>query len=453
LLFPQKTVDWSPAVPLVFTETHAIVIAEIGVSNHMAQAKITKQAVDATHPGAKDKLVWDAKLPGFGLKVTPAGSKVFVYQYRIGGRGAKVRRYTIGKYGALTPDRARSEAERLAMLVAQGVDPQREKVERRRQAVDLAFDRYLDSFERDCLKVKWKASHGEARAALDRFAVPVLKDKALPDITRADVREVLAPVRDKTASARNLFAILRRLFNWAVSEGDLAVSPLTGMEALPVPASRDRVLSDAELAFVWQAAGLRGYPFGPLVRLLILTGARRDEVSGLPWSELNEAEAMWSLPADRAKNGAASEIPLSSLAQAEITSVAEHAGKPDKWPRRGLLFSTTGRTPVSGYSKAKRKLDAEIAKLNDGEALDHWTFHDLRRTLATGMQRLGARFEVTEAILNHVSGSRSGIAGIYQRHDWKPEKKAALQAWSDHIERLLSGADETNVVQFAEARV
>lgn len=415
----------------------------------MAQAKITKQTVDAAHPGAKDKLLWDAKLPGFGLKVTPAGSKVFVFQYRLGGRGAKVRRYTIGKLGAFTPDRARSEAERLARLVAQGIDPQREKVERQRQAVVLAFDSYLDRFERDRLKVRWKASSDEVRAMLDRYALPVLKDKPLPDITRADLSAVLVPVRDRPASASKLFAVLRHLFKWAVSEGDLAHSPMDGMKAPQGPADRDRYLSDDELALVWRASEGIDYPFGPLVCLLILTGARRDEVSGLSWDELRQREALWSMPAARAKNGNAAETPLSSLAMAEISTLAD---KPEKWPRRGLLFSTTGKTPVSGYSRAKKRLDAEIVGLNDGEALDHWTFHDLRRTLATGMQRLGVRFEVTESILNHVSGSRSGVAGIYQRHDWAPEKKAALQAWSDHIERLLSGADESNVVRLAEAR-
>lgn len=437
------------SVPLVFTVAHAIVIAEIGISNHMATARITKQTLDALHAGVKDKLVWDTRLPGFGVKVTPAGSKVFVFQYRIGGRGAKVRRYTIGKFGPLTPDKARGEAERLSMLVAQGIDPQRQKVERHRQAVELAFDKYLERFERDCLKLKWPASHADAKATLDRFAVPVLKDKPLPDINRKDIRAVLAPVRDMPSTARKLFAILRRLFNFAVAEDDLSSSPLEGMESPPVPAARDRVLEDWELALVWQASGKIGNLFGPLIRLLMLTGARREEVAGVSWDELREAVAMWSLPAERAKNGSPLQLPLSSLAVVELSALA---GKKDKWPRRGLLFTTTGKTPVSGFSKAKTRLDAKISGLHNDEALEPWTLHDLRRTLATGMQRLGVRFEVTEAILNHVSGSRSGVAGIYQRHDWGPEKKAALQAWSDHIERLLTGRDETNVVMLTEAR-
>lgn len=418
----------------------------------MAKARITKQTVDAALAAARDQFVWDTKLAGFGLKVTPSGSKVFLYQYRIGGRGAKVRRYTIGRYGALTPDKARGEAERLAMLVVQGVDPQRAKVERHRQAVALAFDSYLDRFERDCLKVNWPASHRDARATLDRFAVPVLRDKPLPEITRADIRDVLAPVRNMPATSRKLFAILRRMFKWAVNEGDLEVSPLVAMEAPPPPESRDRWLEDWELALVWRAAGVVGHPFGPLVRLLILTGARREEVAALPWDELRQGDLLWSLPADRAKNGHANDLPLSTLAQVEIAALAKGKAKGDKWPRRGLLFTTTGKTPFSGFSKAKARLDRTIAKLNDGESLDPWRLHDLRRTLATGLQRLGVRFEVTEAVLNHVSGSRSGVAGVYQRHDWKDEKRAALQAWSDHIERLLSGADVTNVVQLADLR-
>lgn len=416
----------------------------------MATARITKSLVSSLQAAAKDSFTWDDKLPGFGVKVTPVGAKVFLYQYRLGGRGAKVRRYTIGKFGAFTPEQARAEAERLARLVAVGTDPQMVKVERHRQAVELAFSAYLDRFEEDCLKPNWPASHVDARATLDRFAMPKLRDKPLPEITRADLRAILALVKDKPATARKLFAILRRLFNFAVAQDDLKVSPLDGMESPPVPASRDRVLEDWELALVWKAAGTMGKPFGPMVRLLILTGARREEVAGMNWNELREVAAMWHLPSDRAKNGNALDLPLSDLAVAELDGIK---GKGDDWPRRGLLFSTTGKTPVSGFSKAKKRLDAKIAELNDGVALDHWTLHDLRRTLATGMQRLGVRFEVTEAILNHVSGSRSGVAGIYQRHDWKKEKRAALEAWAVHVERLMSGSEDSNVVAISEARV
>ncbi|MXO74852.1 integrase arm-type DNA-binding domain-containing protein [Altererythrobacter aerius] len=415
----------------------------------MPTARINKSTVDAVRVGSKDVFLWDEKIPGFGLKVTPAGSRVYLYQYRLhGGRGAKVRRYTIGKHGALTPDQARGEANRLSMLVAQGVDPQSDKIERKRQTIDLAFPTYLDAFAKDCLAPNWKGSAGGVEAMLRRYALPALRSKALPEITRVDVAAIMRPVKARPALASKLFAVLRYLFRHAVSEGDLARSPMDGMKSPSAPAARDRVLEDWELALIWNGSAAVADPFGSMVRLLMLTGQRREEVAGLPWSELRQTDAMWKLPADRAKNGQPVDTPLSTAAVLLLTALA----KGGNWPRRGWVISTTGKVPFSGYSKAKKRLDAEIAKLNTGEVLERWTLHDLRRTLATGMQRLGVRFEVTEAILNHVSGSRSGVAGVYQRHDWGPEKARALQSWSDHIEGLLTASDKSNVVQFAEAR-
>ncbi|MFC4293549.1 tyrosine-type recombinase/integrase [Novosphingobium tardum] len=422
----------------------------------MAKGRINKSSVDGFHPGPTEAVLWDDKISGFGLKVTPAGTKSYLFQYRIGGRAGKTRRVTIGKHGNLTPDKARKEAEGLAALLAKGIDPQQAKQDRNRRAIDLAFKSYADRFVDDCLKVKWKASHADGTSLLRLYATPVLGNKPLPDITRADVRAVLAPVKIKAATCRNLFAVLRRLFRWAVSEGDITISPMAGMEPPPLPVKRDRVLSDGELRLVWRATETMDYPFGPLFRLLAITGQRLEEVSGLVWSELDKAAAMWSLPADRAKNNSASQVPLSPLALAELDALAKRKGRTDGWPRRGLVFTTTGETSVSGHSRAKRRLDRLVAELGANESepmtVAPWRLHDLRRTFATGMQRLGVRFEVTEAVLNHVSGSKSGVAGVYQLHDWGPEKKAALKAWSDHITAILTEADSTNVVPLASVR-
>ncbi len=419
----------------------------------MPKGKITKSAVDGLTAGERDQYLWDTKIAGFGLKVTPAGGKGYLFQYRMGGRGAKTRRVTIGKHGTVTADGARTEASRLSLLVSQGIDPQAEKAERKRQSIELAFDGYVERFTEECLKSEWPASWQDAERLLKQYALPALKAKSLPEITRADVTAVLRPLRSMPATEAKVFAVLRRLLNWAVNSGDLEVSPMNAMKGPEGAKARDRVLKDWELLLVWKASKRLGYPFGPLVRLLILTGARREEVAALDWTELTRSGAVWSLPATRAKNGRATEIPLSSGALGLIDELRDKRDTRDNsWPRRGLLFTTTGKTPVSGYSKAKKRLDAAITKLNDGEPLEGWTLHDLRRTLATGMQRLGVRFEVTEAILNHVGKSQSGVAGIYQQHDWGPEKRAALQAWSEHIERLLTGADETNVVQLGEVR-
>jgi integrase len=422
----------------------------------MATKRINKTNVDAAERQDSEVMLWDDRIPGFGLKTTPTGVKTYLFQYRLGGRAGRTRRFTIGKHGAITADAARKEADRLATLVRQGVDPQQEKQDNARRAIDLAFKPYAETFIEDCLKVRWKASHKDGEALLRRYVIPVLGNKPLPDINRADIKAVLKPVARKVATCRNLFAVLRRLFRWAVSEGDLTISPITGMEPPPLPVKRDRVLSDAELRLVWQASGTLGYPFGPLFRLLIVTGQRLEEVSGLTWAELDRDGSKWNLPADRAKNGNASVVHLSVLAIGELDALAKRRGRSDGWPKRGLIFTTTGETSVSGHSRGKRRLDREVAELaaeeDDLPPIEHWRLHDLRRTFATGMQKLGVRFEVTEAILNHVSGSKSGVAGVYQLHDWGPEKKTALQAWSDHISALLTKTDKSNVVQLAEAR-
>ena len=224
----------------------------------MATQRISKSTVDSAHPGARDVLLWDDRLKGFGLKVTPTGSKVYVYQYRLGGRGSPVRRFTIGKHGTLTPDGARKIAEGLAQQAAGGVDPQRDKVTKARQAVDFAFDKYASRFVDDCLKVKWPASHGGGEAHLRLHAIPVLGSKPLTDIDRADIRAVLKLVRKQVATASYLLAVLRRLFRWAVSEGDLVRSPMEGMEPPLLPKKRDRVLDDAELVVIWKASQLLG---------------------------------------------------------------------------------------------------------------------------------------------------------------------------------------------------
>ncbi|MEM6474656.1 MAG: site-specific integrase [Pseudomonadota bacterium] len=425
--------------PLQLSQITAMVIAENGASNHMPSGNITKSTVDGLLPADRDQFLWDAKVAGFGVKITPKGAKVYLYQYRMGGRGSKVRRFTIGRHGMITAEYARKEAKRLAMQVVQGIDPRAEKLERIRVEVELAFPAYLEHFSKECLSVEWKASAREVEAMLRSYALPSLRMKSLPDITRSDIASILRALRSKPATAAKLFAVLRRLFRWAVKEGDLAISPMDGMEAPKPPSSRDRWLRDAEVLRVWTASSALGYPFGPMVRFLILSGARRNEVAHLSWDELNQEQKLWSLPASRAKNGEPNDIPLTALMVDEL-NVLTKSRKSAKWPKCGFVFSTNGKSPVSGFSRAKQRLDKILAR--GGESMEHWSLHDLRRTFATGMQRLGVRFEVTEAILNHKSGSRAGVAGIYQRHHWGPEKRAALQAWSDHIECLVSNRDD-----------
>jgi integrase len=173
--------------------------------------------------------------------------------------------------------------------------------------------------------------------------------------------------------------------------------------------------------------------FGPIVRMLIVTGQRREEVASLVWEELDRDERLWTLPGARAKNGEPNRVPLNDLAIRVLDEVA--AGT--TWPKRGKIFPTSTGGPFTAYHKGKLMLD-ELVSSDGGDPVDHWRLHDLRRTVATGFQRLGVRFEVTEAILNHVGGSRAGVAGIYQRHDWKDEKREALTLWNDHLYAIIA---------------
>lgn len=398
----------------------------------MPTARITKQSVDRIVCGARETFLWDDELRGFGVRTTTKGAKSYVLQYRMGGREAPSRRYTIGKHGSpWTPQTARKEAERLWLMIKQGVDPVQAEHERRRQAIDLGFESYVELFVDLYLKKRWKQWPLGA-GILRREAVPVLKRKPLPAIQRSDLSLIWDRTQDRPAIARLTHATLRKLFRWAVSRGDLDRSPLEGVEAPPPVAARDRVLSDEELVLLWRGCDELSYPFGSLFRLLLLTGQRREEVAALDWRELDRSAALWILPAARSKNGRPNLVPLSALAIAEL----DELGAGDGWPKSGFVFSTTGATPVSGFSKAKRRIDEVMAHAAGGQ-LEPWRIHDLRRTLATGLQRLGVRFEVTEAVLNHVGGSRSGVAGVYQRHDWAEEKLAALSQWARHLQATI----------------
>lgn len=408
----------------------------------MPSLRITKRTADAAISRPQPYFLWDEDLSGFGLRVAPQGSKSFVFQYRMGGREAKARRFTIGGLGSpWTPELARKEAERLLLKVRQGIDPAAEKHERRRQAVDLAFSAYVITFGELYLRGRWKRWE-LGRNVLQLHAVPELRDKPLPAIRRAD--PIWDGLRDRPAVARITFATLRKMFRWAVTRGDLDRSPLEGVEAPKGPPSRDRVLSDGELQLILEAASSVGRPFDSLYKLLLLTGQRRDEVAAVEWSELDRSSAQWSLPAFRSKNKQPNLVPLSS----SVLKVLDGLAGGERWPTSGLLFTTNGTRPISGFSKAKRRLDEAIASsLAPQPSIDAWRVHDLRRTVATGLQRLGVRFEVTEAILNHVSGAKAGVAGVYQRYDWLEEKRDALEKWARHVESVTKPALAANVIK------
>jgi integrase len=410
----------------------------------MPTSLITADSVNSLSPGDRDQFLWDTKIPGFGVKVTPKGKKVFILQYRLGGRGHKTRRYTIGLDGAMRPAAARSIAEKLYAEIKQGRDVQGELSGKRKIAVELAFKSYVATFCDGPMMREWPKSWREGRRCLDNHAVPHLKDKPLPDITPADIRQLLKRLDDRPATKRNLFATLSYLFNKSKKDGLISVSPLEKIDAPRPVTSRDRTLSNDELRWLMLALKDEERPYGDLVDDLLHLGQRRGEVAGMQWQELDRAEREWTIPAARAKNGCANIVPLTPRAIAKFDRLAGG----EKWPRSGLVYPSRSKTPISGWSKLKARLDkamkAEAKKA--GATIEPWRLHDLRRTFATNMQRMGVTHAAIEHLLNHREKARTGIAKVYQTHDFKPEKRKALERWESELARLTERAGASNVV-------
>lgn len=411
--------------------------------------------------GKIDAVASDDRIPGFTIRALASGRKYWRLRYKVAGIQ---RRVILGEFPGMTAAQARKAAEALRGQVSAGRDVWAEaQAERERRAREAE----ADAFTVGVLIDEWKAERLVGRSASYQTEAPKRLRRALGKLVKvpaakldrtAAVQALAAAKRESGPVAANrLRAYARACFGWGVRQGRIPSNPFADV---PVPAGetpRDRVLSDAELALVWAATAKVAAPFAALVKLLILTGQRRGEVAGMRWSELHlDGEAPhWTLPAERTKNGRAHDVPLSPEAVAVITSRPRVKGN-------DFVLSTGPQTAPSGFGKVKAKLDAEIAqaraKAPGGDPakfmLPEWTLHDLRRTVATGLQRLGVRLEVTEAVLNHISGSRSGIVGIYQRHKWTDEKRAALSAWGRHVLALVESRENAdNVTRLDAERV
>jgi integrase len=354
-----------------------------------------------------------------------------------------------------------------------GVDPSTQKkaareAEKAANSTTDRVDNVIDAYVKDYLAKKAKPSWAkEAERLLRVEVVPKFGKKRLGDLSDDDIHKLLKEIAERAPiTANRTFAVFRKLCHWAMSRDGgklIKTSPCDGVE-MPTPERpRDRVLDDAEIKLAWQAFESIGWPFGPIGKLLLLTGARRDEVASMEWREVDLEASVWRIPKERTKNKRAHEVPLPAVAVDILKGLPHVEPKrgPDGKVRPALVFSTTGATAVSGFSRAKEAIDAAITdRLQDeakarGDDPDEinapdWVIHDLRRTVATNLQKLGVRLEVTEAVLNHVSGSRAGIVGIYQRHEWATEKRQALDAWARRLEAIVTGAATSNVVELAE---
>ena len=363
--------------------------------------KVTKATVDRLGPNS---LIWDHALVGFGAR-RQLRHVHYLLRYRLNG---KQRFITIGRHGAWTPDTARTEARRLLGLVASRIDPANERV-RPAETFGAEVDRYL---QRKRSSMKPRSFEGVERH-LRQHAKP-LHPLRLAEIDRRTIALRLAGIEsDSGPVARNrVRSSLSAFFTFAIREGLVEANPVTGMATADEGQSRDRTLFEAELKAVLDALG--NDQFSNIIRLLILTGQRRTEIGGLRWSELDFERALIILPPERTKNKRLHELPMSTQVRAIL----------GRQPRQNEFV--WGRRWTS-WSIPKADLDRRL------NGIGAWRLHDLRRSAATHMAELGILPHIIEAILNHVSGHRAGVAGIYNRARYEGEMRQALQRWADAL--------------------
>jgi len=374
-----------------------------------SEASFTDAFIKSLKPAATRYDVYDKNLAGFGVRVSKSGTKSWVALSRNMQRKTRV---TLGRYPQMPLAAARQRAMNALLEMADG--------EFKRSTNLQLFEHALDDwYEKDQRQNK---SFMQVKNAMELHVRPSLKDFKLSNIEKRDIIRIIDRIAIKAPTQANrVLAFTRRFFNWCVARDLLAVSPANGIAKAKTEISRDRVLSKNELTAVYNATFQMPYPFGPLFRILIFTGQRLNEVAGVKWSEIDLDARKWELPRDRSKNKASHVVHLSDPVLDELNALAGNA-------QHALVFTTTGTTPVSGFSKAKAKLD-QIS------GVSNWRLHDLRRSLATvATEELGFEPVVVDRILNHVNGSVKGIAAVYQKGQYLEKRKTVLDVWAEYIQ-------------------
>lgn len=409
-----------------------------------AQHKKAAAFISALKPTAARQEIPDSAQAGLYLVMQPSGSLSWAVRTKIDGKAAKV---TIGRYDeigsgdragniisptqALNVTQARAAAEKVSGEAKRGNDPRQQKIDK--TSVSSWFDEFIKTAR--ATGFKGRAVKASTADEYERIIATNIKPhwKHVTDIRTVDYRDVEKLLAKLTPGARrNAFAVLSAFFRWKPVARAIGRNIIELAEAPAKPNSRDRVLAPDEIKTVWNASEKCGYPFGPMAQLLLLTGQRRDEIAELKWSELSDDLDAITLEASRTKNSRPHVVPLAPLAQSILKAlprITDADGNPSDY-----VFTTTATTPFSGFSNGKKALDKHCGK----PGLPDWHLHDLRRTCATELAKLGIKQEVTEAILNHKTGKVSGVAAIYNRYDYQDEKRDALEQWAIRIAAITA---------------
>jgi integrase len=380
----------------------------------LTQAKVRALKLKA---GQTEAFHFDDDIPGFGVRLRDGGSATWIFQYRLPGLQ---RRMTLGNVSAVPAGEARKIASQHYGRVLQGQDLAAEKARARDEAASTFGSLMRRFLERQRSRLRPRSYEETERYLLKHCAA--FHKLPLVRIDRRMVSERLKGIADESGpvAADRARAALSAFFAWTIREGEPVENPTIGTNTQSTAKPRDRVLTDAELRSVWRA--LPDSDFGAIVKLLILTGQRRDEIADLCWSEIDMERGVISLPSDRTKNKLPHDVPMSGAVLAILGAIPQREG-------RDLVFGQ-GQGGFSGWSNSKEWLD-------EAAPLAHWTLHDLRRTVATGMGELGVQPHIIEACLNHISGHRRGVAGVYNRAVYATEKTRALALWAEHVAAVV----------------
>lgn len=376
--------------------------------------KLTPKYLDNLPPApVKRYEVRDDVVGGLMIRVSTTGAKVWYLAVTVKDRA---RRIKVGTYPVLSIADARDKAREMLRQIQLGIFEEEPEV---RMTFGDVVPQFIELYAKPRNR-SWKPTE----RVLTKFAS--LYDKPITDIRRGDVVKVVDELiaSGMGAGANRALAAIKKLFAWCLDRGTIETNPIAALKAPAKEVSRDRVLSDQEIVACWRAAEGEGFPFEPFAKLIVLTGQRRGEVAGMRWPELDLTQGVWTIPASRAKNATQHVVPLAPLAVLILQGLPRFAGS-------DFVFTTTGRTPISGFGRLK-------ARLEKASGADDWRLHDIRRTVATHMAMMGVQPHIIEAVLNHKSGIVSGVAAVYNRHAYTQEKRVALTKWAEHVEGLVN---------------